>query len=97
MIALYQWDPSESSLRNSPLGNKNIFFMLLRGEKFFQQTSNPGEALSTFIRASRDPKGETQLRVAKSTKMGTLTPKTKPTHFLNNSKTTLKKSRNRLF
>ena len=31
------------------------------------KTSNPGEALSTFIRASRNPKGETQLRVVKST------------------------------
>ena len=58
---------------------------------------SPGEALSTFIRASRDPKGETQLRVAKSTKMDTLTPKTKPKNFPNKSKTTLKKSRNRLF
>ena len=58
---------------------------------------SPGEALSTFSRASRDPKGETQLRVVKSTKMGLLTPKTKPKHFPNKSKTTLKKSRNRLF
>ena len=36
MIALYQWDPSESSLRNSPLGNKTKFFMLRRGVKIFQ-------------------------------------------------------------
>ena len=41
-----------------------------------RQIKSPGEALSTFIRASRDPKGETQLRVAKSTKFGILTPKT---------------------
>ena len=60
-------------------------------------TSSPGEALSTFIRASRDPKGETQLRVAKSTKVGILIGKTKPKHFPNDTKTNLKKSRKRLF
>ena len=46
-----------------------------------QLTSNPREALSTFIRASRDPKGKTQLRVAKSKKVGLLRPKTKPKNF----------------
>ena len=67
-------------------------------ETCFQSlTSSPGEALSTFIRASRDPKGETQLRVAKSTKLGILRLKTMPKHFPNNSKTTLKKSRKRHF
>ena len=35
MRALYQRDPSESSLRNCPLVNKKKN-MLLRGEKFFQ-------------------------------------------------------------
>ena len=49
------------------------------------QIKSPGEALSTFIRASRDPKGETQLRVEKSTKIDLLTPKTKPKHFPNKS------------
>ena len=63
-----------------------------RGSPPMNETSSPGEALSTFIRASRDPKGETQLRVANSTKVGLLTPKTMRKHFLNNSKTTLKKS-----
>ena len=60
MRALYQWDPSESSLRNSPLGNKNLFFMLLRGETIFQQTRLAALAWS---RALRDPKGEHQLWV----------------------------------
>ena len=70
-----------------------------RTEKHFKITviKNPGEALSTFIRALRDRKGETQLRVANSTKVGILRPKIMPQHFLNNSKTTLKKSRKRLF
>ena len=57
----------------------------------------PGEASSTFIRASQDPKGETQFLVANSTKLGPLRPKTNSKHFPNKSKTTLKKSRNRLF
>ena len=65
--------------------------------RMITKTSNPGEALSTFIRASRDAKGDTQLRVAKSTKVGLLSTKTMPKHFPNNSKTTLEKSRKRHF
>ena len=72
-------------------------FSLIKRKQILYITSNPAEALSTFIRASRDPKGETQLQGAKSTKIGLLRPKTMPKHFLNNSKTTLKKSRKRLF
>ena len=62
--------------------------VILNLKVYFQifQTSNPGEASSTFIRASRDPKEETQLRVAKSAKFGILRPKTMPKHFLNNPK-----------
>ena len=122
MIALYQWDPSKSSLRNSPLGNKGVkslrkveepfwlyrkgFLLIIivlisdmkrRGVQKSLPTSSPGEALSTFSRASRDPKGETQLRVAKSTKGCILIGKTKPKHFPNDTKTNLKKSRKRLF
>ena len=61
------------------------------------KTSSLVEALSTFIWASGDPKGETQLRVAKSTKVGILIGKTKPKHFPDDTKTILKKSRKRLF
>ena len=45
------------------------------------KASCPGEAISTFIRASRDPKGETQYSVTgskKSTKVGILRPKQYP-------------------
>ena len=53
MIALYQWDPSESSLRNSPLGNKKktCFF----GVKEF---SNQPRAPRSVLGLTRDPKGE---------------------------------------
>ena len=37
-----------------------------RGVETSIATSSSGEALSTFIRASRDPKGEQQVWVAKS-------------------------------
>ena len=86
-------------LRIFPKISKLLKRFILGAEKIpkFIKIKSPGEALSTFIRASRDPKGETQLRVVKSTKMGLLTPKTKPKHFPNKSKTTLKKSRNRHF
>ena len=68
-------------------------------------TKKPGEALSTFIRASGDPKGEQQLSVAIEDKVGLkippkvglLRPKTMAKYFLNKSKTTLKKSRKRFF
>ena len=61
-----------------------------RGRRYGQHTriKSPGEALSTFFRASRDPKGE---------KVVILSLKTMPKHFLNNSQTTLKKFRKRLF
>ena len=71
--------------------------MKRRGVEKSLLTSSPGEALSTFSRALRDPKGETQLRVAKSTKECILIGKTKPKHFPNDTKTNLKKSRKRLF
>ena len=35
-----------------------------------EKIKSPGEALSTFIRASRDPKGEQQVWVAKSIRNG---------------------------
>ena len=34
------------------------------------QTNNPGDVLSTCARASRDPRGELQVRVAKSIRYG---------------------------
>ena len=98
MIPLFSFSFRQMTLSSSSA--KNSF--LLNGTKrdiefWLSLIKSPGEALSTFSRASRDPKGETQLQVVKSTKMGNLTPKTKPKYFPNRSKTTLKKSRNRLF
>ena len=72
---------------------KKTIFPIRKFLNYVFQTSSPGEALSTFIRASRDPKGETLLQVAKSTKRGILIGKTKPKHFPSDTKTNLKKSR----
>ena len=54
MRALYQWDPSESSLRNSPLRNKKKHAS--SGWKNFETNQKP----SVFSRLGlpQDPKGE---------------------------------------
>ena len=62
---------------------QSLYFRVFVNSWNSRKKKCPGEALSTFFRASRDPKGE---------KTGPLRPKTMPKHFLNNSKTTLKKS-----
>ena len=104
MRALYQWDPSESSLRNSPLGNKKKKIMLLRGEKILK----PIKILRIFLLVglSQDPKGEDLLRVSimfesfKETihlKVSLKRPKTIPNYFWTSPKQLSKSPKNDFF
>ena len=55
---------------------------------------SPGEALSTFIRASRDPKGEQQLCVVLSKGRAKNTSKSEPFKTKNNAQTLPKQLQN---
>ena len=46
MIALYQWDPSESSLRNSPLRNKYLVTFVPKETRLYP---NPISFLSIML------------------------------------------------
>ena len=61
--------PQKNNIIRSALQARFVFTYTRPRERRSSEarvTSSPGEALSTFIRASRDPKGEEQVWVAKS-------------------------------